>query len=135
GVPKAKRGASAALALARAFGFGRQPAERRARFVNFREHPFDFGQQCVRFFECKKSHLVLIWKVAWRIVNWPERHSGGQLEQAAPRKANSGAVRRATERELSCSRDRQRVTCLRPLGSRRFSNGVVHVVRDDALKQ
>src|SRR5262249_30564713 len=62
GVQRAFGDAAAALALAGAFGFVGQPAERPARLVNSTHQPFDFGQQCVRFFEGEKFHRVSIRK-------------------------------------------------------------------------
>src|SRR5262247_4446046 len=65
---KAPRDAAAARILARAFGFGGHPAERRARTVDARQQSSDFGQQCVRFFDGKEFHRVPIWKVVRKTV-------------------------------------------------------------------
>src|SRR6266545_4411109 len=65
---KAPRDAAAARILAREFGFGGHPAERRAGTVDARQQSSDFGQQCVRFFDGKEFHRVSIWKVVRKTV-------------------------------------------------------------------
>src|SRR5262249_18858038 len=65
---KAPRDAAAARTLARAFGIGGHPAERRACPVDARQQSPDFGQQCVRFFDGKEFHRVPIWKVVRKTV-------------------------------------------------------------------
>lgn len=109
----AARDAAAALALARAFGFEGHSAKRCARQIYLCEQPFDFWQQCVRFFEGKKFHCVLI------IGKLIARKIGcvGQLNQEAYRKANSG---RRVESLFSCLRDLQRVPYRNPLGCAAF---------------
>src|SRR5262245_37808413 len=65
---KAPRDAAAARTLARAFGFGGHPAERRAGTVDARQQSPDLGQQCVRFFGGKEFHRIPIRKVVWKTV-------------------------------------------------------------------